>query len=560
MTTTHLTNFSTWTTVKPTLQQLITQHEHLLQKCTQLDPQDKEFNEIQQTILNSKNALNTAHQALAGKKSILQQEIISQAEQSLDTLLSTIHTRFLHHHNQHETITTYLNNWTKNINLEEKNNLLEKISTASQSYQQITFFNPSLLPNTYNINTLYNELSYLCRQNKDFQREYAALNTQKQIQDFSTQIKSEKKRRTPYTEKIKELYKKNHPAAQNIIHTLAITAIESIEQDHQNILLDPQQYLTQKEKITQETQKIEEIIQKITTPPPHLTTTYLNLIASPTPCPPLSLISTMFSTKDISHTRDLSQSIYLNLHFQNYQQKRTLLEKVILEKSPQIAAEMQQSINTMEQELTINEKKALCHEQLFTYHQQLLTYNTYAQNLKQKDLATNIHFLKQKIERLMTYYTTSPLSSVAVTATTADTSSSLDNTNKRTQEKEEKTTEKYTPNVDNSIEQANPSTISLQELQTKKELTKAQQQNAIPQLPTPLDIILYAYDTLDNIKNKTLREYCTLITGFDGKKYSLLSYPQRIQHATSFNLNELEGRDKSIYQHLQQRILLIKKY
>ncbi len=486
--------FILWSELKPSLVQLLNQHTKFQEQLQTLPPPSPQFSDFQTALAQTKKNLHQAQHTIT-RPTYYQQEIITNAQTALDDLLETNHKLFLHYHHQHETITNLINQWPTEQNGQQKHTLFEQLTTASQSYLNNHFFNRSLLPYNYPENQQYTELAYLAQNNNKLLEEYSTLTAPQQLTSFVQTLQPEHLSRQKHRNQLVQDFHLNSSKPESqIITELTTNFIEKIQSELNEILENPSYYHATKLHLKEHTEKIKYMTAQILNTPSQLTEQYLSFLCSKASEEKISKIPTL---------------IYFQKEHIAYDTQKDKLETARNEKKQEVMTQIlhrTKDISIMIETIPSSE--------INRYYQelkQLQQYCGYVQNEQLKDTLTQ---LEQKIDRYLRFYNSTTISSPIP---------------QPEQHYHTPNTEKYKPKKTSSL-------------------------NQFPLIKNAADLLDFAYETAQQITHKELRNFLIYLSGYDGKRYNPIPLSTRLQHAKSYQFQELTNNDKKIYDHIMQNL------
>ena len=525
-------DYGSWAQLKPSLDSLIEQKTQLHHNLLTLPLSTSEFAQTQQTLATVKKNIPLAQESLPHPTSI-QQEKIANSEIILEDLLSVNHKRFLSYYHSQDHIPPLLTNWHTTTPSQEKQQLLQEITTACQLYLQTSHFEQTILPTPYNLNTLYCELAYLANDNHLLLQDYTKLDSQETITNFSTtRLTAELKQRTKYATQLKNIYKHRISAAESqLIDELTTTLIKNILKETQQIIQNPKAYFKQRETIEQACTSIQQQIEKINNQPQEPTVAYIQLLL--TPLPKKIIVE---SDKNTLNTN----SLYLTTISQKNHTHLTTLNQVIDQQQQTLLPKIQQRTKTIEEKLSCTEKDIFTAAQLQIYQQEISSYIAYATHFNHKDLITDSHFLKQKITRLLSYYITS-------------------NQNNNHSQAAPSQTTPMIPKIPTIPTQA------ITQLSSSPDTIIENNTLSITPLPLPelhnfQELLRYTTKLSRTQNNPELTKYCHAILGYTPQHQHLSYSPHPLHtriHQTTIDQTKMDKRTIKLYEHLAANL---KKY
>src|SRR3989344_2171909 len=497
-------DYGSWAQLKPSLDSLLEQKTQLHHNLLTLPLSTSEFAQTQQTLATVKKNIPLAQESLPHPTSI-QQEKIANSEIILEDLLSVNHKRFLSYYHSQDHIPPLLTNWHTTTPSQEKQQLLQEITTACQLYLQTSHFEQTILPTPYNLNTLYCELAYLANDNHLLLQDYTKLDSQETITNFSTtRLTAELKQRTKYATQLKT------------------TLIKNILKETQQIIQNPKAYFKQRETIEQACTSIQQQIEKINNQPQEPTVAYIQLLL--TPLPKKIIVE---SDKNTLNTN----SLYLTTISQKNHTHLTTLNQVIDQQQQTLLPKIQQRTKTIEEKVSCTEKDIFTAAQLQIYQQEISSYIAYATHLNHKDLLTDSHLLKQKITRLLSYYTTPNQNNNHSQATPSQTTPMIE---KNPQNLTQTTTQPLSSTI---IEN---NTLSIAPL-------------PLPELHNFQELLRYTTKLSHTQNNPELTKYCHAILGYT-PQHQHLSYSPHPLHTrlnqTTIDQTKMDKKTIKLYEHL----------
>ena len=516
-------DYGSWAQLKPSLDSLIEQKTQLHHNLLTLPLSTSEFAQTQQTLATVKKNIPLAQESLPHPTSI-QQEKIANSEIILEDLLSVNHKRFLSYYHSQDHIPPLLTNWHTTTTSPKKQQLLQELTTTCQLYLQISHFEQTLLPTPYNINTLYYEIAYLANDNHLLLQDYSQLDTIETLTHFSTtRLTAEHQKRTKYATQLKNIYKLSPTSAKfHLIDELTTTLLKNIQEETQQILQNSKQYFKQKETIEQACTSIQQQIEKINNQPQEPTVAYIQLLL--TPLPKKIIVE---SDKNTLNTN----SLYLTTISQKNHTHLTTLNQVIDQQQQTLLPKIQQRTKTIEEKLSCTEKDIFTAAQLQIYQQEISSYIAYATHLNHKDLLTDSHLLKQKITRLLSYYTTPNQNNNHSQATPSQTTPMIE---KNPQNLTQTTTQPLSSTI---IEN---NTLSIAPL-------------PLPELHNFQELLRYTTKLSHTQNNPELTKYCHAILGYTPQHQHLSYSPHPLHtriHQTTIDQTKMDKRTIKLYEHL----------
>jgi len=523
-------DYGSWAQLKPSLDSLLEQKTQLHHNLLTLAPSDEVFTQTQQTLAQAKKNIPLAQESLPHPTSIQQEKIVN-SEIVLEDLLSVNHKRFLSYYHSQDHIPPLLTNWHTTTTSPKKQQLLQELTTTCQLYLQISHFEQTLLPTPYNINTLYYEIAYLANDNHLLLQDYSQLDTIETLTHFSTtRLTAEHQKRTKYATQLKNIYKLSPTSAKfHLIDELTTTLLKNIQEETQQILQNSKQYFKQKETIEQACTSIQQQIEKINNQPQEPTVAYIQLLL--TPLPKKIIVE---SDKNTLNTN----SLYLTTISQKYHTHLTTLNQVIDQQQQTLLPKIQQRTKTIEEKVSCTEKDIFTAAQLQIYQQEISSYIAYATHLNHKDLLTDSHLLKQKITRLLSYYTTPNQNNNHSQATPSQTTPMIE---KNPQNLTQTTTQPLSSTI---IEN---NTLSIAPL-------------PLPELHNFQELLRYTTKLSHTQNNPELTKYCHAILGYT-PQHQHLSYSPHPLHTrlnqTTIDQTKMDKKTIKLYEHLAANL---KKY
>ncbi len=509
-----INQYMEWAKHRATLEEITTDESKHLHIITSSHPSSQEFQQTQSKIVSIQNYLQ---QSKNERKTFFQQERIEAATHTIEQLLPSLHQRFLSYYNLGKNIPKTLIIWNEQQNTEKKQHYLELIINQCQIYHHTSFFQQTIIPYSYTLNTFYNDLALLTQENNTLLPEYTSIEHVSELYLFRKKVESiiqDKKQE----QLIKKYHLSNSSVEVKVIKEISQKYNQSIQQDIETIFKNLPLYFSEQKKIKKEIEKIELITTRIIGTPIQLSEKYIS-----------SLCATSIEEKTFN---DLG-AIYIKRNIALYNNSKNTQKKAISSKKHEISLLIENRKNDISSKL-----EQATPIEIKQYVSEIKQLQQYASLIDNKYLTDNLTSLDIKIDRYHRFYE-------ATSAATQD-SNQKTNTiheNKIKTDATDKEPIKYSatsiqPKI---IEQYGNKTISTEKI-------------ILPPIKKIANLLDFAYQSSQQTTDKKFQEFCIALAGYDGKRYSTIPLSTRLQQAKDYDLKGLTGKDQQIYNHIIKSI------